>query len=199
MCHIRSTAAPQCATNSECPTQGPWWGYFKSQFQLDLLTFDDISTQKRTNGSKNEHGIPPRRTFCGEREQHLPPQPKPKPSRQAKTQILREVDNSLLDNQHQRRTCYAFSFYSFYNSRVKLLLTRERDIKGLSGSCFQSTSGLNRSSWGDIDANSNSTHKTSGFTNPPVVTQPSNTTLETTQRQIDVFLVNSHSNATSRR
>jgi hypothetical protein len=46
-------------------TQGPWWGYFKSQFQLDLLTFDDISTQKRTNGSKHEHGIPPRRTFCG--------------------------------------------------------------------------------------------------------------------------------------
>ena len=46
-------------------TQGPGWGYFESQFQLDLSTFDDISTQKRTNGSKNEHGIPPRRTFCG--------------------------------------------------------------------------------------------------------------------------------------
>jgi hypothetical protein len=48
-------------------TQGPWWGYFKSQFQLGLLTFDYISPQKRTNGSKNEHGIPPRRTFCGAR------------------------------------------------------------------------------------------------------------------------------------
>ena len=47
-------------------TQGPWWGYFKSQVQSGLLTFDDISPQKRTNGSKNEHGIPPRRTFCGQ-------------------------------------------------------------------------------------------------------------------------------------
>ena len=44
---------------------GPLWGYFKSQFSSGLSTFDDISPQNRTNGSKNEHGIPPRRAFCG--------------------------------------------------------------------------------------------------------------------------------------
>jgi len=49
-------------------TQGPSWGYFKSQFLQGLSTFDDIFPQKRTNGSKNEHGIPPRRGFCGPNE-----------------------------------------------------------------------------------------------------------------------------------
>ena len=47
------------------PTQGPSWEYFKSQFSLGLSPFDDISPQKRTNGSKNEDGIPTRRAFCG--------------------------------------------------------------------------------------------------------------------------------------
>ena len=63
--HLRSASDIETAWYERVHTQGPWWGYFKSQFQLDLFTFNDISTQKRTNGSKNEHGIPPRRTFCG--------------------------------------------------------------------------------------------------------------------------------------
>jgi hypothetical protein len=57
--HRHARAAPPLAK------QGPSWGYFKSQFLLGLSSFGDISPQKRTNGSKNEPGIPPRRAFCG--------------------------------------------------------------------------------------------------------------------------------------
>ena len=55
-------------SNSET-TQGPSWGYLKSQFWRDLVDFwRYIPTkwlQERTKGSKNEPGMPPLRAFYG--------------------------------------------------------------------------------------------------------------------------------------
>ena len=41
-------------------TRGPLWGYLKSQLSETLSIFGDEYPQ---NGSKNEHGMPPRRAF----------------------------------------------------------------------------------------------------------------------------------------
>jgi len=50
-------------------TQGPSWGYLKSQFSRDLVnSWRQMPTkwlQDRTNGSKTAPGIPPHRAFCG--------------------------------------------------------------------------------------------------------------------------------------
>ena len=56
------------------PTQGPSWGYFKSQFATGLSIFTKNTTkwlQGRGNGSNNEDGMPPRRAFCGPQPRHL--------------------------------------------------------------------------------------------------------------------------------
>ena len=60
------------SVSSERPqssTQGPSWGYLKSQFSIDLVNFwRQMPTkwlQDRTNGSKTAPGIPPHRAFCG--------------------------------------------------------------------------------------------------------------------------------------
>jgi len=58
-------------------TRGPLWGYLKSQFFRDLVNFWRYMPtkwlQERAKGSKNEHGMPPHRAFCGE---HLTPSEK---------------------------------------------------------------------------------------------------------------------------
>ena len=50
-------------------TQGPSWGYLKSQFLRDLVNvWRQMPTkwlQDRTHGSKTAPGIPPHRAFCG--------------------------------------------------------------------------------------------------------------------------------------
>ena len=50
-------------------TQGPSWGYLKSQFSRDLVNvWRQMPTkwlQDRTDGSKTAPGIPPHRAFCG--------------------------------------------------------------------------------------------------------------------------------------
>ena len=46
-------------------TQGPSWGYFKSQFQSGLSAFDNNFPKMAPITRQSEAGITPRRAFCG--------------------------------------------------------------------------------------------------------------------------------------
>ena len=76
-------------------TQGSSWGYLKSQFSRDLVNFGRYMPtkwlQERAKGSKNGHGIPPHRAFCGTRCAPPPRPPRPLPCSQSSSLLSLSV------------------------------------------------------------------------------------------------------------